>query len=123
MSRAERRHHKDRMKAKARRIAREVWGYKDEDGGQVVANMERCADHLMSCSCSMCCNVRRNGWTKGGGLTHAEQFAEADLREPFDLESFPATGDSISHMTQNFWAGMRENEANAREANIGGEGE
>lgn len=62
MSRSLRRHHRERMKAKARRIVK-IWNagvnnYKlPEDF--LVAN----ADHLKTCSCWMCGNPRKH-WGK-----------------------------------------------------------
>jgi hypothetical protein len=66
-NRAERRHHKDRMKAKARRVALHSWGYDYErDPVKRETNLKRAeklADHLKTCSCSVCCNLRsKTSW-------------------------------------------------------------
>lgn len=82
MSRAIRRHHKSRMKAKARFVAGVIWRYAAGDTQHlgVVEGMVRNADHLKSCSCEMCCNPRRSGWRKAKGVTRQEMLA-ADLQE------------------------------------------
>ena len=51
--RAARREHKERMKKRAHQV---FPGY---------AAAGTLADHLQSCSCDLCCNVRRNPWTSG----------------------------------------------------------
>ena len=55
MKRAERRFHSQRLKKKARKIAKNNWGFAEKD----LKRAEKLADHLKSCSCSMCCNSRR----------------------------------------------------------------
>lgn len=75
--RAIRRHHKERMRAKARRVARQSWNTPEK---WVEHQAVRHADNLKSCSCSMCCNVRRNEWEKGE-LTRQEAEAEQRLWE------------------------------------------
>lgn len=74
--RSKRRHHKERMKRKARRIAEIIWGYlsssfRRED---IVENMIKNADHLKSCSCDSCCNPRRSGWNKKKRTRQEEKF-------------------------------------------------
>lgn len=83
MPRANRRHHKERMKAKAKRIAGAIWGYalSGFERDDIVENAVKNADHLKACSCEMCCNPRRSGWVKGKGKTFKEIQAEDDLRD------------------------------------------
>lgn len=82
MSRALRRHHKNRMKAKARYIAGVIWRYAmgDTRSDDAVENMVKNADHLKSCGCQMCGNPRRVGWEKSKGKTRKEIQADDDLR-------------------------------------------
>lgn len=64
-NRAQRRHHKDRMKAKARRVACFSWGYSPRYGmsaADAVAyqkKSEKWADHLALCSRPGCCGNPR----------------------------------------------------------------
>lgn len=73
--RSVRRHHKNRMKQKARRISKIQAWYAGFDN--MAKEREMClvkqADHLKSCSCSMCCNPRRSGWSPRKGKTLQEQ--------------------------------------------------
>ena len=82
-TRAIRRHHKERMKAKARHIAGVVWRYVmgDTKRDDIVEQSIKNADHLKACSCEMCRNPRRSGWRKGKGKTIKEQQADDDLRD------------------------------------------
>ena len=58
MSRAIRRHHKSRMKAKARAIVK-IWNA--SSGVKLpIDKLEAHADHLKACSCYMCGNPRRH---------------------------------------------------------------
>ena len=52
-----RRHHTQRVKAKAKRIIKEAWRTKD---GSLDEWVNKNADHLKSCSCYMCGNPRRH---------------------------------------------------------------
>ena len=81
--RAERRHHSQRMKAKARRIHRQnnyflrTWAneavrYKEFEDAAATR-----ADHLKNCSCSMCGNPRK--WMKE--QTHQEDLADIKWKE------------------------------------------
>ena len=85
MSRAKRRHHKKRMKAKARKITGEIWGYSrgDTRRNDIVEDMVHNCDNLKVCSCDMCCNVRRNPWAKGE-LTKQELASELSEKEQRD---------------------------------------
>lgn len=85
MGRAERRHHSQRMKSKARRIWREIWGYRgDIESPEGEASFVQNADHLKVCNGPCCKNVRRSGWVPADGKTHAELHAEAEVREHMD---------------------------------------
>ena len=68
-SRANRRHHKNRMKDKAERVIRQFWGESDKGS---IDFMRKCGDHIKMCSCSMCGNPRRNVWGSGSGKTRKE---------------------------------------------------
>lgn len=70
MTRAERRRHARRMKAKARRIR------------PLNPHAEKDADHLASCSCPLCGNPRRHF----GDLTRQEILADAEPSEVRDQE-------------------------------------
>lgn len=75
--RAERRHHKARMVARARELL-ERWGWPNY---QIVC--KRWADNLKKCSCTMCCNPR-HGWESR--KTFQELRHELELREESDLD-------------------------------------
>lgn len=88
--RAERRHHKARMKAKARRVAKVSWGAQYEHDlvryEERLKKAERYADHLKVCSCSMCCNRRsKNSWC--GMPTRQEILAYMDFLEEIGQEN------------------------------------
>lgn len=82
-ARATRRHHKQRMKAKARFVSGVVWGYLSGDAMRVdiVDRSEQNADHLKACSCEMCRNPRRSKWRRARGRTVQELQAIEELRE------------------------------------------
>lgn len=70
MKRAIRRHHKERMKAKARRLFK---GTKCPD---------KYADHLAVCSCWMCGNPRHSRFgSRGEKVTLQEKEADRRYRE------------------------------------------
>jgi len=72
MKRALRRHHKQRMIARANNICNKIWYC---NGVYVFSHeqLSRLADNLKPCSCDMCCNPRRSPWTtKLGKLTIQE---------------------------------------------------
>lgn len=81
MSRANRRHHRFRIREKAKRIMKFVMGdsYDDEDA------VKR-ADHLATCSCNMCGNPR-----KFYGEKTRQEF---DAATDFDLANEQATDHS-----------------------------
>jgi hypothetical protein len=100
-NRAIRRHHKRRMKAKARRIAQNIWGYKvqawpywdEEEVQRMLKHAERHADNLAICSCSSCGNPRRYGWED-----KTRQEAEFDRSYHEQLEQFErASSDAGSY--------------------------
>lgn len=68
--RALRRHHKERMKNRAKFIWHEVWGYLDENR-EFIRN----SDNLKMCSCWMCGNPRR--YLKG-----KDKFTRQELLAP-----------------------------------------
>jgi len=62
-SRALTRHHKQRVKAKARKLALTGTIYaSQQDTAEIVSRWEKRADYLKLCSCSMCCNPRHDQW-------------------------------------------------------------
>lgn len=67
-NRAVRRQNKERMKKRAQ----EIHPY--------FNHAYKLADHLKYCSCNICCNIRRSGYTKEK-LTIQEQNAEIKLSE------------------------------------------
>lgn len=83
MKRALRRHHRSRMKSKAKHIAGVIWRYAMGDTLHegVVSSFVRNCDNLKMCSCEMCRNPRRSGWRKNRGKTRKEIQADRDLRE------------------------------------------
>lgn len=58
-TRAYRRHHRERMKRKAKRLVAHVWRDGDEKLTRLMMNN---ADNLKVCSCEMCGNPRK--WFK-----------------------------------------------------------
>lgn len=44
------------MKAKAYRVAKNIWGRTDKEARQTAAYL---ADHMANCSCFMCANPRK----------------------------------------------------------------
>lgn len=54
--RSYRRHHAERIKAKARRIWYQIWGHEIEE----PCVLEKVADSIPTCSCWMCGNPRRH---------------------------------------------------------------
>ncbi len=50
--RAQRRHHLTRMKKRAERISKQIWGYEENV-------LEKSYNHLKQCSCRMCGNPRK----------------------------------------------------------------
>lgn len=77
--RAERRGHLARMKAKARRVARESWGqvpangWTPEDAAECQRRAEKWANHLAMCSCMGCGHQR---WWFGLTMQERRAFQE-----------------------------------------------
>ncbi len=97
--RANRRHHKDRMKAKARRVAMVSWGvqfeHDPEKAEKRLKKAERYADHLKVCSCSSCCNLRsKNSWC--GVPTRQEILAYIKFLEETGYEN------KVKHISHNW---------------------
>jgi len=76
MSRAMRRHHKDRMKKKAARI---YPGWKDFHGNLVSPPQYYLADHLAVCSCYGCGNRRQYEGKTIAEKINMEEFHSSDL--------------------------------------------
>jgi hypothetical protein len=79
------------MKSKARRVAATSWGYNDglyhgdmEKLEKELKKVERKADHLKACSCSMCRNPRHNGWCSG--ITKQEYLSLLKFLENVDQD-------------------------------------
>ena len=83
LPRALRRHHKYRMKAKAKFVAKRIWGRGSLElsSDEVVVQATKNADHLAACSCEMCRNPRRSRWRRAKGKTRKELQAAKDLRD------------------------------------------
>lgn len=87
MKRANRRHHLQRMKAKARLVALYSWGYSsnyykgDPDHlEKLLKRAEKWANHLKMCSCHGCCNPRNSGYYKNE-VTRQEWLAYVKFLE------------------------------------------
>ena len=69
-SKAERRHHRDRIKHRVRQFQDLAW----DRGKEYFEDMvRRRVDTRKSCSCDVCCNDRRNGWLECEKLTMQER--------------------------------------------------
>lgn len=69
--RAERRRHLNRMKNKAEKIAKDIWGYKDD----ICKRMRKDANNLKMCNCSMCANRRQfEGVTRKEMINTVEEY-------------------------------------------------
>ena len=87
--RAFRRHHKKRMKKKARNLVRNIWGYSHGDD-ELVENIVHNCDNLKVCPGDCCKNPRRSGWSPAKGKTIEEQIDELPIVYFTDLDgSFP----------------------------------
>ena len=86
MKRAERRHHKERMKKRALSKLRN-WHWNDTE-------FFKFADNLTRCSCHMCCNERRNPWLPGREkMTIQERRAQDNFED--SLENFGDDDESL----------------------------
>lgn len=86
--RALRRYHKERMKAKARRIASVFWGYGFDTflREDLIRGVEQLADNIKACSCYMCRNQRHNYWLPlSERKTRQELLAELKEKEELEL--------------------------------------
>lgn len=86
MKRANRRQHLDRMKQKAERIERSRQSIIDDvyDRQEVSGyNIKKIANHLQSCSCSMCGNPRKHYLER----TRQELKNELDFKEQLNNNS------------------------------------
>lgn len=78
-SRALRRHHRARMFSRALKKHSEWWyedpeGMSDADAAWILWRARRTHSNMQACSCSACCNERRNPWlTKRERLTIQEK--------------------------------------------------
>lgn len=76
--RAWRRHMKMKMRQKARKIGKYVWGHSEDQ----CRKDEYLADNLKKCSCQLCCNLRKiEGMTldeKRNEFSFREQLTETD---------------------------------------------
>ena len=75
--RAERRHHKQRMKRKTMRLVRDVYRFAGTSRARVVAKFVKNADNLKTCSKSCCGNPRRHG----EGATHEERIGNREIAD------------------------------------------
>lgn len=79
-SRAERRHHVDRLKA----ARKHIWGYGNPRsiGPEKMSPRElgKAVQNPQICSCAMCGNPRRHKWFKGGCLTLQERSHNEALK-------------------------------------------
>lgn len=74
MMRAIRRHHKKRVKRRARSIVRNCWCYTGDLATEVESAVVKNADNLKTCNGCCCKNPRRNGWQgRQGRMTVQER--------------------------------------------------
>jgi len=76
--RAERRHHKKRMKARARWVIRNRWSYSVTED---LSWAEKFGDHIKNCSCSGCGNPRQKPWKY---RTREEEISERDFQDQLE---------------------------------------
>ena len=72
--RALRRHHKQRMKARARWVAKTMWHYPEDQ----LQHADHFGDYITACSCSGCGNPRQRPWRY---RTLQEMNSELDFKE------------------------------------------
>lgn len=81
MNRALRRHHRARM-LKGAMLKIRAW---EETPKDLHGRASRRFNNMKGCSCSMCCNERRNPWTKRRDrLTIQERRAEDSFKDTLD---------------------------------------
>lgn len=78
MKRAERRHHRRRMRTRAERLVR-AWGFA-HDEEHVLKQTRLRGDNFTVCSCAACGNPRNNGWSDGSTMQ--------ELRAPREDEEY-----------------------------------
>lgn len=69
------------MKARAKKVQKNWWGGYDYTEEELDVAASKLADNIKNCSCSMCCNPRRNGWWHDGKLTFPERRHIIDYKE------------------------------------------
>lgn len=79
MGRAERRHHKERVKKKIKRVIRSWWLDRTEEEVEHLGN--KLADNPKVCDGPCCKNPRRSGWESSDGKTRKELMNEKDLKD------------------------------------------
>lgn len=70
-SRAERRHHHNRMLEKVKHYSYYWYDWGDEKAKEL--HQKKIAENRKPCSCEMCCNPRHSGFSKGERLTMQER--------------------------------------------------
>jgi hypothetical protein len=75
--RAERRHHKRRMKQKAMRIVRDTYDYRGTTRGKLTAYFVKNADNLKTCGKSCFGNPRRHS----EGATYEERIGDREIAD------------------------------------------
>lgn len=82
-SRAERRHHHQRMLEKVKHHSMYQYEWHDETWKEL--HQKKTAENRKPCSCSGCCNPRRNPYAKGDKLTMQEKrIMEYDYEREYD---------------------------------------
>jgi len=81
--RAVRRHHKQRMRDKARFIVGVIWNYATGNTKRpdIVQDAVHNADNITQCSCDACCNPRRSKYREKKGKTLQELKSDYDLED------------------------------------------
>ena len=84
-SRALRRYHRARMFHRAFKKHSEWWyedpeGMSDADSSYLIWRTRRTYNNMHTCSCTMCCNERRNPWLK--------KFDQLTIQEKKEFERF-----------------------------------
>lgn len=81
-TRSYRRHHRERMLAKARIVQKKFWWWDLHTEDDLHQAASRLADNLAVCSCQMCRNIRSIQWyTTWDKLTQAEKKAYLSYKE------------------------------------------
>lgn len=72
-SRAQRRHHKQRMYNKAKKTEMVKSWFEGCTNKEIHIKTRKVQDTLKLCSCSMCCNPRNSGWSGNEKITMQER--------------------------------------------------